>query len=143
MFLIYNVGDLIFNGTVSEHSNKHFINLYLVKIVTFVHFIWLHYSHLPNVNKIIISGLPTHKMIMENNLVLTWHILIGRGVFPSLSFVAHHTYMLNLAPNSCCSHSSVLSVGCQLHADSLDVNWLCTSLSALQVVHSQAPHSPS
>lgn len=67
---------------------------------------------------------------MENNLVLTWHIVTGRVVFASFSFVAPHTCMLSWAPNSCCSYSSVLSVDCQLHADSLDANWLCTSVCA-------------
>lgn len=89
-------------------------------MVTFVTFA------VPNVNKIIFLGFSTQKMSMENNLILTWHILAGRVIFASFSFVAPHTHMLSWAPNSCCSHSSVLSA-----TESLDANWLCTSLSAL------------
>lgn len=85
---------------MSEHGNKHFINFYLVTFVTFA---------VPNVNKMIILGVSTHNMSMENNLVLTWHILTGRVVFSSFSSVAPHTYLLSWAPNSCCRHSLVLS----------------------------------
>lgn len=94
---------MIFHGIVSEYSNKHFNNFNLVTFVTFA---------VPNVNNMMILGVPTYKMSMENNLVLTWHILTGRGVFASLSFVAPHTYILSWAPNSCCSCSSVLSATC-------------------------------
>lgn len=51
-------------------------------------------------------------MSMENNLVLTWHILTGRVVFSSFSFVAPHTYMLSWAPNSWCSQSLLFSATC-------------------------------
>lgn len=64
----------------------------------------------PNVNKMIILGVPPHKISIENNLILTWHVLTGRVIF--VSFVASHTYMPSWAPNSCCSHSSVLSTTC-------------------------------
>lgn len=114
---------MIFHGPVSEYSNKHFNNFYWVTLVTFA---------VPNVNKMMILGVPTYKMSVENNLVLTWHILTGRVVFASFSFVAPRIYMLSWAPNSCYSHSSVLSAT----VESLDANWLYMSLSALQVVQS-------
>lgn len=126
-FKILNVCDLIFHGLVSEHGNKRFINFYLVTFVTFA---------VPNVNKMIILGVSTHKMSMENNLVLTWHILTGRVVFSSFSSVAPHTYMLSWAPNSCCRHSLVLSATCWQSRRKLALQFsLCTSS------HSQSGYS--
>lgn len=118
---------MIFHGPVSEYSNKHFNNFYWVTLVTFA---------VPNVNKMMILGVPTYKMSVENNLVLTWHILTGRVVFASFSFVAPRIYMLSWAPNSCYSHSSVLSAT----VESLDANWLYMSLHSKSF--SQAPYFP-
>lgn len=70
----------------------------------------------PNVNKMIVLGvcmLCMHKMSMESNLVLAWHIQSGRLVFSSFSCVVSHTYLLSWNPNKCWSHSLVLSVTCR------------------------------